>query len=338
MRRLSIALAVLLSLGGCSEPTNVLQPVTSLSIQDAVHESGNEHFFWLPPMVQAPAYAGTFDGSLDPVVHICEWDGAACVLPLVAEFTTTTGPGSETIRVEPGDEHYIVNWHTDEFALDPNATYRIVTSVDGQELGHADVDVVSSGNQLRNVDTAEYIALKDGRTLPIKFRIEEGAVSVAGSTTFVFDVTSGNGGVQGVGSQGPLGNEISVTIDAATGAATFGPYVHLTYTVASLFPPEILGVTVELLGGTGTYDFATGTFSGLEFVVRVTEPGGSFTDTVHTFSGSTTPALSVPAGTLPTGTVMQVGLSPSFTIALPGGYLGNMSFNAQVVSFTDGPA
>lgn len=334
MRHLSIVLALLLSLGGCSEPTTLLQPVTSHSIQDAVHESGNEHFFWLPPMVQAPAWAGTFDGSLDPVVQICEWDGSACVLPLVAEFTTTTGSGGETVRVDAGGEHYIVNWHTDEFGLDPAETYRIVTSVDGQVLGHADVDVVSNGSQLRNVDTDEYIALKDGRTLPIKFRIEEGAVS--GSTTFVFDVTSGNSGVQGVGSQGPIGNEISVTIDAGTGAATFGPYVHRTYT-ASLFPPEVLGVTVELLSGSGTYDFATGTFSGLEFVVRVTEPGGSFTDTVHTFSGSTTPALTVPAGTLPSGTVLQIGLSPSFTIALPGGYLGNMSFNAEVVSFTDGP-
>lgn len=334
MSRLTIVLAVLLSLGGCSEPTAVLQPVTSLSIQDAVHQSGNEHFFWLPPMVQAPDYAGTFDGSLDPLVQICEWDGSACVLPLVAEFTTTTGPGSGTVRVEPADEHYIVNWHTDEFELDPAATYRIMASVDGQELGHADVDVVSNGSQLRNVDTNEYIALKDGRTLPVKFRIEEGAV--AGSTTFVFDVTSGNGGVQGVGSQGPLGNEISVTIDAATGAATFGPYVHLTYT-ASLFPPEVQGVTVEILSGSGTYDFSSGTFSGLQFLVRVTEPGGSFVDTMHTLSGSTSPALSVPAGTLPSGTVLQIGLSPSFTIALPGGYLGNMSFNAQVVSFTDGP-
>lgn len=33
--------------------------------------------------------------------------------------------------------------------------------------------VVSNGKELKNVDTGEYIPLKDGRTLPIKFRIEE---------------------------------------------------------------------------------------------------------------------------------------------------------------------
>ena len=36
--------------------------------------------------------------------------------------------------------------------------------------------MVNSGKDLKNVDTNEYIALKDGRTLPIKFRIEEGAI------------------------------------------------------------------------------------------------------------------------------------------------------------------
>jgi internalin A len=149
-------------------------------ISDAVHDlEGNEHFFWLPPMVGDPgAFSGDFDGTLSPSVEICELDGADCLAPLVATFTMTTGPGSETVRVSADDQHYIVNWHTDEFNLDDTKTYRIVAQVDGQELGYADVDVVNNGSQLKNVDTNEYIPLKDGRTLPIKFRIEEGAIVV----------------------------------------------------------------------------------------------------------------------------------------------------------------
>lgn len=45
-------------------------------------------------------------------------------------------------------------------------------------LGHADVDLVDKGSQLKNVETGQFIALLDGRTLPIKFRIEEGALAL----------------------------------------------------------------------------------------------------------------------------------------------------------------
>lgn len=38
---------------------------------------------------------------------------------LVAEFTTMTGPASDTVRVVPEDEHYIVNWHTISRGADP---------------------------------------------------------------------------------------------------------------------------------------------------------------------------------------------------------------------------
>ena len=166
-------------------------------------------------MVSNPAYGGTFDGSFSPVVEICEWTGTECVLPLLAQFTTTTGPGSETVRVVPEDERYIVNWHTDEFGLDDTKTYRIVAQVDGQELGHADVDVVSSGKDLKNVDTGEFIPLKDGRTLPIKFRIEEGLV-LDDEGPVTSDVVADPNPVK-------VGDPVTLTAtvdDAATGGST----------------------------------------------------------------------------------------------------------------------
>lgn len=176
MRRLMTTALGLAVLAACTDQgASVLSPTTPplFEISDGAH-SGNTRFYFLPPMVPEPSPSGTFDGSLAPVVQVCEWTGAECAAPLVAEYTMTTGPGSETVRVVPEEEHYLVNWHTDQFALDATTMYRIRVLVGSVQVGHADVDVVASGNGLQNVDTGAFIALKDGRTLPIKFRIEQG--------------------------------------------------------------------------------------------------------------------------------------------------------------------
>jgi alpha-tubulin suppressor-like RCC1 family protein len=165
------ALAVVIV--GCQEAP--VGPRPQAEIVDGAHNSGNEHFYFLPPMVKAPSYSGTFDPTAAPEVHVCEWSGTACGAE-IAVFTTTTGDGSEIVRMEPGDEQYIVNWHTAASNLDPAKTYRIRVTVGSRELGHADVDVVTTGKELKNVNTNEYIALLDDRTLPIKFRIEDGAI------------------------------------------------------------------------------------------------------------------------------------------------------------------
>jgi hypothetical protein len=147
------------------------------SISDSVHKEGNERFYWLPPVAAGTALTGVFDPSLNPVVEICEWTGNACVLPAVGQFTMISGTGGETVKLSLADEYYLVNWHTKYFALDDQKTYRIRVLLSGTEIGHADVDVVNTGRDLKKVDTNKYIPLKNGRTLPIKFRIEEGAVS-----------------------------------------------------------------------------------------------------------------------------------------------------------------
>lgn len=104
--------------------------------------------------------------------------------------------------------------------LDPAKTYRIRVFVGAAQLGFADVDVVSSGSQLKNVATDEFIGLVQGKTLPIRFRIEHGAVSVAapgGSTPVSASgglVTSADGRVALSIPQGAL---------AATTPITFAP-------------------------------------------------------------------------------------------------------------------
>jgi hypothetical protein len=171
-------------------PTTPALAPPQLEIADAAHAGDNLDFFFLPPLVPEPSGdaafdAGAFDAGQSPVVEICLLDSDACAgtqpsaLPIM--YSMMTGPGSETVRVVTADEHYIVNWHTDQFAL-TDGTYRIGVLVAGTELGHADVQVVSGGSQLKNVDTDQYVPLKDGRTLPIKYRIEDGAVFVVGAS------------------------------------------------------------------------------------------------------------------------------------------------------------
>src|SRR3989440_9237811 len=158
----------------------------SFLIQDATHNGGNPHFYWLPPMTRQPTFTGTFDGNLSPMVEIRELPGppppapaTPCADRIITTFTTTMGPGSETVRVDPAGQLYIVNWRTKAFNLNAACTYRIRFLVAGLELGIADVDVVDNGAQLKRVDTDEFVPLLDDRTLPIKARVEFGAVTFA---------------------------------------------------------------------------------------------------------------------------------------------------------------
>ena len=196
------AVASLAFLAACSGDTPVQPAATTqqsgpeaTAISDGNH-GGNAQFFFLPPMVAAASYTGTFDATHTPVVRITE-DGA----PLI-ELNAT---------IPAGSEHYQVNWHTQDFDLDPTKTYRITVLVGGVVLGFADVDVVSSAKQLKSVNTGEYIALLDGRTLPIKFRIESDPwVQVSGGSAVVCGLKySGRlfcWGQNGGSSPGGLGN------------------------------------------------------------------------------------------------------------------------------------
>ena len=141
------------------------------TISDAAHAGTVPGFYFLPPMVPQPVYSGSFDGGLSPRVEVCELTGAACG-SVIAQWTMATG-----LSVSAAAEQYQVNWHTNETNLDPASHYRISVFVGTFQLGFADVDVVASGKELKNVDTGEFIPLLDGRTLPIKFRIETGIVA-----------------------------------------------------------------------------------------------------------------------------------------------------------------
>lgn len=179
---LAFALLIGLGIASCHEgPTNPPSPGgPAYTISDGAHQ-GNPHVFFLPPMLPDPSsrFTSRFEGSLDVAIHICVWDRTeeSCG-PALAMYNSNAGPGSETVRVPAGAEYYLVNWHTDDmlnqFPLGAGEVYRIQVLVRGTVVAFADVEVVGTARELKNVNTDEFIPLLDGRTLPIKVRIEAG--------------------------------------------------------------------------------------------------------------------------------------------------------------------
>jgi hypothetical protein len=177
---LAITVAVLV---GCQDqqslaPRAPRDPGISPAISDGSRPGGNPDFFFLPPILPTPRFddpnfdRGAFNPNLAPAVDICELTAtlpATCVAgPPVAHF------GSVDVDVRL--DWYHVNWDTDDSQLDVNKTYRIRVLVGSTLLGFADVDPVRTILGLRNVQTNEYIGLVNGRTLPIRFRIENNAL------------------------------------------------------------------------------------------------------------------------------------------------------------------
>ncbi|MCC6624965.1 MAG: M4 family metallopeptidase [Deltaproteobacteria bacterium] len=177
--RLCTAGLVSLFVTACNDPGE-LDHLSASVISDQNH-GGMAGFAFLAPLVPQPALPDVGDANAKPVVRIDAIDPETQTLgDMIARFTTETGPGSEVVR-SMGGGAYIVNWHTDQFDVTPGATYRVTVRRREVTVGFADVAVVATGAQVRTVDTTEYVALVDGRTLPIKFWLgpdEDGDVVV----------------------------------------------------------------------------------------------------------------------------------------------------------------
>src|SRR6266853_289845 len=180
---LPLACTLFLACQDRHSPTGVKGP--SAELRDGAN-NGNMHFFFLPPLVKQPTFSGVFNPTLKPVVVICQLVvgpapdnkpiGCSSNPPVVV-----LGP----VVADLAGQQYKVNWDTGQPLIDPNQFYRIqvFSSLGGTLLGFADVDPVNNGSQLKNVNTGDYIGLVDGRTLPIKFRIERGALTSSGNCT-----------------------------------------------------------------------------------------------------------------------------------------------------------
>lgn len=179
--RLAIAIGITTLTAACQHDAASPQfGAPTFAVSDGAHD-GNPDFFFLPPLFRNPSTSpdfepAEFNPNLRPAIEICELgplaaDGSrACVGAAVKRFDPSA------VSVSLTDQHYQADWNTDETSLDATKFYRIRVLVGAQELGFADVDPVNTGKELKSVETGEYIGLVDGRTLPIKFRIESAAL------------------------------------------------------------------------------------------------------------------------------------------------------------------
>ena len=181
---------------GITTPTEPTDVSPGLVILDAEHGDEGSHFYFLPPMVPDPGATGIFDTTQPAAVQVCELIEMStdCAGPPIAEFNVEAG----TINVSLEDEHYIALWHAGDFPLDLTKLYRIRVVVGQQELGYADVQPVDNGKALKNLETGEVIGLIDNRTLPIKFRVEEGAIDL-GITIDATALTTSQFALGGIG-------------------------------------------------------------------------------------------------------------------------------------------
>jgi hypothetical protein len=336
------AVALILAVGACTgdagSPTAPdVEPQTTIS--DAAHAGAVPGFYFLPPMVPAPSYSGTFDGGLQPRVEICELGVAGCTT-VIAQYTTTSGTGGQTVQV--GTSSYQVNWHTNQFNLDPTKHYRISVYVGSLQLGFADVDVVSTGKELKNVDTQEYIPLQDDRTLPIKFRIETGIagqvivspdsaeIPVGGTQQFTATVLDLHGNPLACGVAWSSDNTAAATVDGnglATGVAPGAAIITATCQAAS-------GSAILMVINPNTPPVAQAdTFEAIGNVtVPVDAPGVLANDT-----DAENNTLQAVAGTFPTtgGGTVTINADGSFTYLSAAGFTGEDSFTYTVTDGTD---
>lgn len=179
MRRRSV-IVLAAALAACADADTAIGPsAPAFAVSDARTEGGNPHFFWLPPIGSAEGAGGPVAADIQPEVRICRLEGDACG-DEVGHFTLDAADDADRLRVDGGGSHYLGTWHTgrahDGAGLDEAATYRIRVLVGGQELGFADVRA-ARGMAKKTIDGAAYVVVQPGQTLPIRFRVEDGAVA-----------------------------------------------------------------------------------------------------------------------------------------------------------------
>ncbi len=208
MNRKVLSVVALGGLSACMSGTspdaveqNPDKPAAVISDGSRSLAGANPDFFFLPPLVKNPSNtpnwsAGQFNASLKPTLEICELnastegsitvgtpckDGTTKSVPFGPDGVALHGAGVESDDPTALDGHYHFNW---KIPTSNAVFYRVIISAGTTPLGFADVETVQNGSQLKNINTGEFVAAKDGSNAPIKFRIENHALCVpAGNYT-----------------------------------------------------------------------------------------------------------------------------------------------------------
>lgn len=210
------------------------------------------HFYFLPPLApEIPKPQADPDATLRPDVSICELympgTPVARCARTVAHFSSTKGTDGQTVHYSGGSgAQYSVDWHTGASGVVVGKTYRVTVTASGAFVGSA--DLVAAGTGAPASATAQSrTAFLAGRSVPIAFRIEKGAVSTTGAAV----VSSAGGAV--------ASSDASAGLAVPAGAVTDG--TTLTVAPATGAPPATNLVTST------TYNFGP---NGAQFAVPVT--------------------------------------------------------------------
>lgn len=154
----------------------------SASIQDAAH-GGSAGFYFLAPLVSEPQDTAALDTTQSSNIRV-----DVCPLAVDPSVQTCQGPAitvsaTSPVFIDLNGNHYQVNWQTDDVAFPPDMYYRVsvIDVATGAAWGHVDVYLGSTGQGFHSINTTDFTPLLDGRTVPIKFRIDVGAPAPGGS-------------------------------------------------------------------------------------------------------------------------------------------------------------
>jgi hypothetical protein len=169
-------LLAIVAAAACSDRTSPTQPPhlspqpPGKDISDGAHVAsdgklGNSDVFFLPPMVSNPVkatgYGDPFQAGLPVAFRITDQNTNTVIKNFVASVDLT-------------NQFYSANWDTKASPIDLTHTYRINALIGSKIVAYADVLFGATGASLKNIDTDDFVGLVDGRTLPMKVRIEKG--------------------------------------------------------------------------------------------------------------------------------------------------------------------
>ncbi|TVP42919.1 MAG: hypothetical protein EA350_14630 [Gemmatimonadales bacterium] len=142
----------------------------SATLQDAT-AGGSAGFYFLPPLTADPLVSGKADLTRSPRVVICEVYDAGlgtCTRDLI------TFQGSD---ITVTGESYAVVWSGRDTGVVLDWPYRVSVHVGAYEFGHAEVRFMQNAFKARGQTELTFVGTQ--RSIPIRFRIEEGALIAA---------------------------------------------------------------------------------------------------------------------------------------------------------------
>lgn len=276
MRRIVpfLALAVMIVATACgdTEPTSSLlspnQP--SAAISDGSRTGGNPDFFFLPLLARDPRSLPNFDPNgfnpnLAPVIKVCEHpkttpsDLRNFDCNPYKEIATISGTN---VRVFPQLQFYLAVWKTRDYDLHPDKVYRVQVFVGSKRLGFADVTIVTSLREAKNAITGDIVPLAEDWSLPIPFRIENGALGACLNNADCTERSVGPAGGTFLTSSGFAGVTLAPGWASAAAFAAGGGTIQLTIERVVLGERESChdaeGVTGRLIEELeGCYHYAT---------------------------------------------------------------------------------